>query len=80
MCTQSVSPAGSGPTASSSVNVRMAASVTDRPDGAAAAPAGSESSVREVRRPVCTCTTTYRRCDLTLHCGNCSTGYNVCFC
>lgn len=41
--------AGSGPTASSSVNVGTAASVTGRLDGAAAATAGPESAVRKVR-------------------------------
>lgn len=47
--TQNAWPADSGRTASSGVNVRTAASVTDGPDGAAAALAGLESAVRKVR-------------------------------
>lgn len=49
----SVCRLGSALTASSSVNVRTAASVTDRPDGAAAAAAGSESAVRKRVKPGC---------------------------
>lgn len=48
MFTQSVWRVGSGRTASSSANVRMAVSVTGRLEGAAAALAGSESAARKV--------------------------------
>lgn len=48
LLTQSAKRVGSGQNASSSVNVRTAASATNRLDSAAAAPAGRESAVREV--------------------------------
>lgn len=48
VCLQSVQQTGSGRTASRGVNVRTAASVTDRQAGAAAALAGSEGAASEV--------------------------------
>lgn len=48
LLTQSAKRVGSGRNASSSVNVRTAASATNRLDCAAAAPAGWESAVRKV--------------------------------
>lgn len=56
-----------GRTASSGVNVRTAASVTDGLDGAAAALAGLESAVRKVR-PRVKNELTYRNFDVMGKC------------
>lgn len=60
------------------MNVRTAASVTDRLDGAAAAPAGLESAVREVSLYSHLPTETVTSWDL-LHGGNYWTGNIVYF-
>lgn len=65
--TQNAWPADLGRTASSGVNVRTAASVTDGLDGAAAALAGLESAVRKVR-PRVKNELTYRNFDVMGKC------------
>lgn len=78
MFTQSVWPADLGRNASSGVNVRTAASVTDKLEGAAAAPAGLESTVRKVSQWVSTEAVLMNLQKLWLH-GKCCTMETVKF-